>query len=76
MQVSRSSYNEVDYDELAERGSSKKTRVTKPCAGKKSRRGKQAKDHRSVSTSVVSNDEISEVNCLSGIAEHRKISPW
>ncbi|KAI3443304.1 uncharacterized protein J3R85_000235 [Psidium guajava] len=76
MQVSRSSYNEVDYDELAERGSSKKTRVTKRCAGKKSRRGKQAKDHTSISTtSVVPNGEISEANGLSGIAEHRKISP-
>ncbi|XP_030532553.1 uncharacterized protein LOC115742411 isoform X2 [Rhodamnia argentea] len=76
VQVSRSSYNEVDYDELAEHGSSKKTRVTKPCAQKKSWRGKQAKDHTGISTtSVVSNGVISEVNGLSGIAEHRKISP-
>lgn len=78
VQVSRSSCNEVDYDELAENGSSKKTRVTKPCSGK-SRRRKQPKDHTSQpisTTSVVSNGEIREVNGLSGIAEQGKSSPW
>ncbi|XP_030455408.2 LOW QUALITY PROTEIN: uncharacterized protein LOC115676605 [Syzygium oleosum] len=77
VQVSRSSCNEVDYDELAENGSSKKTRVTKPCSGK-SRRRKQHKDHTSQpvsTTSVVSNGEIREVNGLSGIAEQGKSSP-
>ncbi|KAF8025198.1 hypothetical protein BT93_F2135 [Corymbia citriodora subsp. variegata] len=75
VQVSRSSYSEVDYDELAEHGS-KKTQVTKQSLRKSGRR-KQAKDHMSqpVSTaSMVSNGEISEVNDLSGIAEQGNIS--
>lgn len=73
--VSRSSYNEVDYDELAEHDSSKKTRVTKPFSGK-SRHRKQAKNHISqpISTTSVPNGEISEVNGLSCIGEQGKIS--